>query len=243
MTTPTPVTTLSPLTNNIIGSWVALIKAHEKLLLAVVFAFVLWHFGDKAYDAYGQHLKADVTAADTRLANVEKSTAQIEVDLTTLRAQLAAKTAIDNQRIEKDKQAIVDKQKEVANLPLPQLAVEWQSLLVLPEGSITPQANGTIAVTTDAAHTTVSELEKVGPLTDELVATNDKLTSCLALSTQQDKDITSLKTEVSAQGAARTADQKQAKHDIRAAYLRGLKHGLIIGVPVGVALTIAVIVH
>jgi hypothetical protein len=227
----------------VIGHWVTLIKAHEKLLLAIVAALVLWHLGDKAYDAYGNHLKAETTVAESRLANVEKATAQIETDLTALKAQVAAKAIADNTKIAAAKQTIVIKQREVAALPLPQLSAEWESLLNVPEGSITPQTNGTISVSSDAAHQTVNQLVTIAPLQIQLDATNDKLLGCNAVSAQQDKDITSLHSQLAEVTTARTAEQKQAKHDIRAAYFKGLKHGLIIGVPVGVALTIAAVIH
>jgi hypothetical protein len=226
-----------------IGHWVTIIKAHERLLLAIILSLTLIHFGDKAYDAYGKHLSAQTAAASEKVAAIEQSNAKIEADLAALKTSIDAKAIIDDAKIAKAKQTIIIKEKELAALPLPQLAAEWQSLLVLPEGSITPQANGTIAVTTDAAHTTVSELVKVGPLTDQLVATNDKLDGCNVVRAQQEKDITGLKSESAAKDVKFDVAAKQAKHDVRHAYLKGLKHGLIIGVPVGVALTVAAIIH
>ena len=86
-------------------------------------------------------------------------------------------------------------------------------------------------------------MEKIVPLQDELDATNDKLTGCNSVRAQQDTDITGLKSDIVAKDKKITDDAKQAKHDIRHAYLKGLKHGLIIGVPVGVALTVAAIIH
>ena len=226
-----------------IGHWVTIIKAHEKLLLAIILSLTLIHFGNKAYDAYGKHLSAQTTADSAKVAAIEQSNAKIEADLLSLKASVDAKAIIDDAKIAKAKQTIIIKEKEVAALPLPQLATEWQSLLVLPEGSITPQTNGTLAVTSDAAHTTMSELVKVGPLTDQLVATNEKLDGCNVVRAQQEKDIAGLKTESAAKDVKFNDAAKQAKHDVRHAYLKGLKHGLIIGVPVGVALTIAAVIH
>jgi hypothetical protein len=55
--------------------------------------------------------------------------------------------------------------------------------------------------------------------------------------------ITGLNTNVADEKKGRLEDAKIAKHDIRHAYLKGLKHGLIIGVPVGIAITVAAIIH
>ena len=105
----------------IIGHWVTVIKAHEKLLLALILAFTLIHFGDKAYDAYGQHLKAVTTADNARIATIEQSNAKIEADLVALKASVDAKAVADDAKIAKAKQTIIIKEKEVAALPLPEL--------------------------------------------------------------------------------------------------------------------------
>ena len=230
----------------IIGHWATVIKAHEKLLLALILAFTLIHFGNKAYDAYGQHLKAVTTADNARIATIEQSNAKIEADLVALKASVDAKAVADDAKIAKAKQTIIIKEKEVAALPLPELSKEWVSKLNNPpleDSSVAPQTNGTIVVSSDAAHQTVNQLEKIVPLQDELDATNDKLTGCNSVRAQQDTDITGLKSDIVAKDKKITDDAKQAKHDIRHAYLKGLKHGLIIGVPVGVALTVAAIIH
>lgn len=218
----------------VIGHWVTFIKGHEKLLLAIIAALVILHLGDKVYDAYGQHLKANVTADNTRIATIEQGNAKIEADLALLKASVDARAKIDDVKIAAAKQTIIIKEKEIAALPLPQLSKEWESLLVLPEGSITPQSNGTVAITPDAAHATMTELIKVGPLTDQLVATNDKLDGCNAINAQQGKDITGLKEDIIAQKKKNDDAAKQAKHDVRAAWWKGFKWGAVVGFVGGV---------
>jgi hypothetical protein len=228
-----------------IGHWVTVIKAHEKLLLALILAFTLIHFGNKAYDAYGDHLKSVANADNVKIAQIEQSNAKIEADLLALKASVDAKAKVDDQRIATAKNTIIVKQKQDAALPLPELAKHWNTDLLpnVSADSIIPLSNGTLSVSTDAAHATVNELEKVQPLQDQLIATNDKLQGCTSVRAQQDVDIAGLKTVYAAEQHARVDDAKQAKHDARTAYFKGLKHGLIIGVPVGVALTVAAIIH
>jgi hypothetical protein len=213
----------------VIGHWVTFFKAHEKILIVIIAALTLIHFGDKAYDAYGKHLTAQQIQTNTQIAQVEKNNADIAAKLTELKASVDAQAKISDVKIAAAKQQVVVAQKVDANLPLPELSKHWQELLVLPAGSITPQPNGTVAVTTDAAHTTVSELEKIGPLTDELMATQEKLEGCTQVRSQQDAQIVGLNSDLALQKTGRVEDAKVAKVKERKALIRGLKLGAIAG--------------
>jgi TolA-binding protein len=221
--------------------WVTFIKGHEKLLIVAISALVLIHLGDKAYDAYGQHLKNNVTVDNQKIAQIEADNAKQQATLANMIADLQKRIATDEAKIATAKQTVIIKQQQDAALPLPELSAHWQSMLSLPEGSITPQTNGTVAVTTDAAHATVNELEKVGPLQDQLTARTDEFNACVVTSTQKDTVITGLKSDVVAVQKGRDDDAKQAKHDIRHAYWRGFKHGFIVGVAATVAATVAIL--
>lgn len=226
----------------VIGHWVTFIKAHERLLIAIIIALTLLHFGDKAFDAYSNHLKATVTADNAHIAQIEQNNAQIQAKLDQLKATVEANAKISDAKIAAAKQNLVTQQKIDAALPLPELSERWQNMLALTAGSITPQANGTVAVTTDAAHTTVSELEKIPALTIQLSATQDKLNGCTSVVAQQDVQITGLKDNITAIKKGREDDAKQAKTDIRKSYWRGFKHGLIVGV-VGTTIAVVGILH
>jgi hypothetical protein len=225
----------------VIGHWVTLIKAHERLLIVSIAALTLFHFGNKAYDAYGNYLHTQQNATNAQIAQVDQQNKLIQAQLEKLKADVDAQAKIDDVKIAAAKQTIIVKQKEVAALPLPELSKEWASLLSLPDGSITPQPNGTVAVTTDAAHSTVNELVKIGPLNDQLTATQDKLKGCTEIRAQQDTQIVGLNTTITLEKKGREEDAKTAKHDIRHAYLRGLKHGIIIGVAGTVAAAVAIL--
>jgi hypothetical protein len=225
-TTPTiTATSLHPITH-----WINLIKAHEKLIITIILALLLWHYGDKIYDAYGKHLDAQVKTDNAQIAQIEKQNEQNAATLQQLTATVAAQAKIDDAKIAAAKQTIIVKQQADAALPLPELSKHWADMLSLQPSAITPQPNGTVAVTTDAAHATVNELEKIQPLTDQLAATQDQLKGCTTVSAQKDTTIAGLNTAVADEKKGRADDAKQAKHDIRHAYLRGLKHGIIIGV-------------
>jgi len=221
--------------------WVTFVKGHEKLLIVAITALTLIHFGDKAYDAYGQHLKNVVTVDNQKIAQIEADNAKQQATLATMIADLQKRIDTDEVKIATAKQTIIIKQKQDAALPLPELSAHWQEMLTLPEGSITPKTDGTVSVTTDAAHKTVNELEKVGPLQDQLTAKSDEFNACVVTSTQKDTVITGLKSDVAAEKKGRDDDAKQAKHDIRHAYWRGFKHGFVVGVAATVAATVAIL--
>jgi hypothetical protein len=241
MTTPTTSIATVSKVETFVGHWVTIIKSHERLLLAVIATVLLWHFGNKAYDAYGLHLNTVVKTDNAQIAQIESNNAQIQAKLDQLKATVDANAKIDDAKIAAAKQKLVVTQKVDAALPLPELSQHWEDILTLSPGSITPQPNGTVAVTTDAAHATVNELEKVPALNDQLTATQDKLNGCTSVVTQQGTQIAGLKDDITAEKKGRADDAKQAKHDIRHAYLKGLKHGIIVGVVATVAATVAIL--
>jgi hypothetical protein len=227
----------------VIGHWVTFIKAHEKLLLALIAAFTLIHFADKAYDAYGSHLKAITIADNAHIAQIEQNNAKLEADLIVLKATVDARAKIDDAKIAAAKQKLIVVQKVDAALPLPELSKHWESLLALPTESITPQSNGTVAVTTDAAHTTVARLEEVNSLEDQLSSTNDKFKGCTDVRAKQDVQITGLKDDITAEKKGRADDAKQAKQDIHHAYWRGFKHGAVVTIIAAVGIKLATVIR
>lgn len=230
MTTPAETTTPASTIGTVISHWVTFIKAHEKLLLCLLLAAVVWHVGDKAYDAYGQHLKAVQTADNAKIAQIDQQNAKNTADLAALQATVAANAVLNQAKVVAAKQKVVVAQKNDAALPLPELSAHWQDLLVLPPGSITPQANGTVAVTTDAAHSTVNALETIPALNVQLLASQDDLKGCTAVRAQQETAITGLNNKVAAVTKAREDDATATKQALRKEYWHGFKHGFIAGV-------------
>lgn len=218
----------------VIGHWVTLIKAHEKLLIVTITALTALHFGNKAYDAYISHLKNEANATNVQIAQVEQNNAQITAQIAQLKASVDAQAKIDDAKIAIAKQTLIVKQKEVAALPLPELSKEWISLLSLPDGSITPQSNGTVAVTTDAAHSTVNALESISTLNTELSATQDQLKGCTDVRAKQDVQITGLNASIELEKKGRAEDARVAKQEQHKSWMRGFKWGAIAGFVGGV---------
>jgi hypothetical protein len=225
----------------VIGHWVTFIKGHERLLITIIAAFVLIHYADKAYDAYENHLKATVSADNVHIAQIEQLNAKTEAELRLLKATVDANAKIAEAKIAASKQKLVEVKKVDAALPLPELSKHWEDMLKLSPGSITPQSSGTVAVTTDAAHSTVARLEEADSLEDQLTQTQIELKGCVEVREKQDVVNSGLKEDVAAQKKGREDDAKLAKNNIRHAYWRGFKHGFIVGVGSTVAAVVAIL--
>ena len=225
----------------LLGHWYTFVKAHEKIIVVAIAGLLLWHFGDKAFDAYTKHLTDQQAAINKQIVDVEKTNAALVAKLDQLKTTVDAQAKVSQAKIVAAKQKLVEAQKIDAALPLPALSKHWEDLLVLTPGSITPEPSGTVSVTTDAAHATVNELEKIEPLTIELAATQEQLAGCTVVRAQQDSVITGLNTNLDLQKQGRAADAKVAADAQKKSYLKGLKHGIIIGVVATVAAAVAIL--
>lgn len=213
----------------LIGHWITLIKAHEKLLVALLVAFVAVHYGDKAYDAYGQYLKTKQSVDNQKIATLEKQNDDNAKNLQALIADVNSRFQADEAKIVNAKNVIVVQQQKNNQMAPPELYTHWQTDLALPEDSIKPQADGTAIVSLDAAHATVNEIDKVAPLTEQLIATQDELKGCTDVRVAQSTQIDGLNKEITAEKQGRADDAKVAKVEQRKAWRRGFKWGFGIG--------------
>lgn len=231
--TPANPTHLTPTwilnTEAIIKHWAAFIKAHEKLVLIIGIGALLFHFGEKGLTVWENHDKRIATVAQQKVDSDQEANKALSEQLAQLKLEIAAKNVQLEAQIAASKQKLIVQQKIDASLPLPELSARWESLLVLPKDSITPQANGTIAVTTDAAHITVNELEKTPQLIEQLLDTQNELRGCTTLSAKKDDSITGLNKQLTDEQTARKDDQKLAAVKQKKAWLRGFKWGAIVG--------------
>ena len=229
-TPPNPIVPTWILTTEaIVKHWVTFIKGHEKLIVIIGLGALLFHFGEKGLSAWENHDKRIANIAQQKVDTDAAANQTLATELANLKLEIAAKNLQLEAQIAASKQKLVVQQKIDANLPLPELSNRWISLLALPADSITPKPDGTIAITTDAAHTTVNEIEKVGPLTEQLLDTQNELKGCSVLSAKKDDAITGLNKQLTDEQAARKDDQKLAAVKQKRAWMRGFKVGAIVG--------------
>src|SRR5579859_6439636 len=212
-----------------ITSWAAFIKAHERLIFIVAASLVVWHFSNNITHWFDNRHIAEQAQVDKQIAQQENQNLLIQKQLTQMQANFDETVKSLNAKIDAKKQAVIVQQKVDALLPLPELSTRWENLLSLQPESIIPQTNGTIAVTTDAAHTTVNELEKIPQLTEQVADTQTELKACTTLSAKKDDDITGLTAQVKEEKKGRAADAKVAADKQRHSFWKGFKFGAVTG--------------
>src|SRR5271170_3299358 len=183
---------------------------HEKLIIAVIIAVVIWW----GYGKYAQ-IRLDHDNAQLQQAQI------VAQQQATQNAALAAQAQQNAQQIAEDKaqlQALTDKvttqnqqlvnantalataltkqQKTDASLPVPDLVNRWAQLTPGSNftGAITSGNN--VSVTPSNALATVQQLEKVPVLTTQLANETTEKTNDDALIAQQNKNIFDLNTSV-----------------------------------------------
>lgn len=212
-----------------VKNWETFVKAHEKILALLVVAFLTYHFGEKIVQRWDDRTLKQDTAIRAQLKQQDDSNKLLLAQFQAAQVQYAAELKSLEAKIAQSKQQVVIQQTQDAALPLPELATRWQSMLALPQDSIVSKPDGTLAVTTDAAHTTVNELDKVGPLTEQLLDTQTELKSCQDLNTNAQRTLAGVQGELATEKNARQEDAKVAKINQRKAFWRGFKWGAIAG--------------
>lgn len=233
---------------NWVHAWGVFVKHHERIILVGIGALVIWHFGDKAYD--GWRLGRDTTAQAQINQQIEAIHAQNQATQAVLaQMQQNFNTTVEtlNAAIAKKQQVTIIQQQKDAVMPPVELSQRWETLVSAPEGSIAPTTDGKIAVSIDAAHTTVNELEKVPQLTEQVLDTQTELKSCVQLSAQKDATIEGVKQELTTEKKGREADAKGAADELSKAkkksFWKGFKTGAGVVGGVVVAATVAFFIH
>lgn len=225
-TTSTDNPMIPPQIPNWIKSWEAFIKAHERIILIGVASLLLWHLGSNGIAAWKSNKDLAAQAQiNQQIAVTDATNKQTLAQLAQMQTQFDATIATLNAKIAQKQLATEQQQKIDAQLPLPDLSSRWENLLALSQGSITPQSNGTISVTTDAAHSTVSELEKIPLLTEQVADTQTELKSCQSVSAQKDVTLAGVQKELELTQKGRAEDAKVAKDNERKSFWKGTKFG------------------
>lgn len=223
-------------------AWEAFIKAHERIILIGIASLLIWHFGDRAIETYKSNKDiAAQTQVNQQIAVDHATNVQAQAQLAQMQTNFENTVAALTAKIAQKQQVTQQQQKIDAQLPLPDLSDRWESLLSLSQGSIAPQPNGTIIVTTDAAHLTVNELEKVPQLTEQVADTQTELKSCTTLSAQKDATLAGVNKELLDEVKGRAADAKVASDEKKKSFWKGTKFGAALTAVAIIAMKIAVI--
>lgn len=224
----------------VIGHWVTLVKAHEKLLLAIIAAVVLFHFGNKAYDAYGNYLKNKQSEINLQISAQSSTNATLQKQIDDMAAHFAAQSKIDDLKIQAAQHTLAVQQQADSVMPVPDLAARIATLLaVKPQEVTTATLPDHLDLDATAAHAVANNLEEIPALQTQLSATTDKLNGCQSLLTLSSQQITGLNTSITLEQKGRTEDAKVAAVNQKKAFRRGLKWGYAAGVATVIAIKVA----
>jgi hypothetical protein len=229
-----------------ITSWEAFIKAHERMILIGVAAGLLgagvYVINSRVHEYFdNKHVEAQ-QIINGQIATQEQKTQALETQIAQMQTQYTALTQTLTAAIAAQKQVVVVQQKKDDAMPPTELAQRWSDLIKAPVGSIAPQPNGTLAVSTDASHTTVDALETIPELKFEAQSLNTQLSACNTLSATLTQDVAEQKTLVAEEKKGRAADAVVAKDKERKSFWKGTKVGAAVATVAIIAIKIALIV-
>ena len=213
--------------------WITFVKAHEKLLVAALAGFLVFHISSKGIDAWvtreqlkansaAQVVKVDTSATDGLKAQI----AQLQTTVETQNAALNAK--ISQTQTETKKQQQTD-----ATLPLTDLGSRIALLAQLQPQEVTTTPTQ-VTLSQPAAVSVAQQLELVPALQTEVASLNTIAANDNAIIGKQGDLITQLNKDVTDAKAQDVADVKQLKAQNKKSFLRGLKIGAIGGFIAGV---------
>jgi hypothetical protein len=237
MTDTTPTTT-APLTKYL--TW---FKAHERLVIIVIGAWLVFRFYGDILSVYTEHDKRKIasdqivaidahqkTQADSQ-ANTQllQQLADLKLQQATLSAQLQASMA------QRQQDTNVQKNKNNQST-LPEVATRTIAILGTGPESITSTDSATISFTASAAHVNVNALENGIQAEADRLDLNKQLAVCTAVSVKQDETITGVRKELSDEKVSHTADVKLEQANTKLAvdngkkqFRKGFKWGAITG--------------
>lgn len=213
--------------NTTIEKYLAIVKAHERLILVIVAGLFAVHFYSRGIDYLTKRDQTEAQTAALVAAQSETVLKQQQADFT---KQL---TSIQLQIAQRNQQNVVQKQQD-SKMSTPELAARIANLLQINPQQVTQSAlPNHLDLDPNAAHTVTSALEDGATCKVDLAQTQLVLLQSQALTgtTQTTLDL---------EKVSHQADVKELKSKSRNSWLRGFKVGFIVGIVGEEAIRIAV---
>jgi len=179
----------------------AYLKAHEKLVLALVAGVALWFTVGHIESIIAKHDDAQLKQAQVTLQTQQTKDAALAAQATAEAQQYAAlSTKVQQQNAQlvaantQLATALTKQQKTDATLPPTELAARWNTLVPQAKPTVTPSG---LAVDTPGAVATVVQLESVPVLSTQLENERTQLGNTQALLTASTGQTTTLNQEIS----------------------------------------------
>lgn len=226
MGTPaTPLISISRLSN-----WAAFVKAHERLLIILLSAFLLYRAGQGIENVILKHdaKKSDVAASVVQQDTV--SNKQLQDTLSAMKASAHEQAIKLKADIQSQIAGLASQQKKDAASTPTEISQRWQQLLPLHPGSIVALTPDITSVTNDAANVTVQALEQIPVLHNQIDALTTELDSSQKIVIQQDSAITGLNKQIVDEKTSHIADVKLEHDKGKHSFWKGFKVGIVVGV-------------
>ena len=227
----------------ILTNYIAWIKAHEKLLIIVLGAFLVFHFYGDVLNVWTEHDKRQIavqqfvaqtaqqkTQADSQ-QNVQllQQLADLKLQYSTLSAQVQVSMQSRSQKT-KEQKKIDDTSTAV------QIAARFSEILRLQSKEVNPNADGSITFTESGAHTNINVLEDGLQAKADVVELTHQVAVCAVLTAKQDETIQGVRKELTDEKVSHKEDvkleqdnTKLAKDEGKKSFRRGFKWGAITG--------------
>jgi hypothetical protein len=192
------------------STYLAFIKAHERLLIVLASLAVIFMLSSKALSVWDTHDSKKVVATQTQLVVDTKATDALQSQLSALSAQLSAQTAALQSKL-------------ATQLKTDQTLTSAAAATRL---GGTPVDASTVELPLTTARADIAQL-------DTLPVVQAELDGETKLAATQSDLITSLHTEISDQTKACAAQVADLKVKSKRSFLRGLKYGFVAGFVAG----------
>jgi hypothetical protein len=227
--TTTP-TTEAPTPASWLGNYVTWFKAHEKLLIIAVGAFLIFHLYDRGVQAWEAHDQRLATAASQQVKTDDAASKQTQAQLTALLATVGRQQAtIDKLMAQRATQTIKQKQTDARMTPS-ELATRFQGLLKVAPADVTSlEPSGNLVFTPVGAQANIDQLEDLRQCTADRADLKTELIGQEALVVKQTDALTGVQKELTDEKASHTADVKLEKAKNHHTALKWFKIGVIVG--------------
>jgi len=218
-----------------VNIWASFVKAHEKLVLILALVGLGFYGYNRGVNAWEAYDKRHVALDQQKIDQAHQENAALAQQLAALKFTVDTNARIADAKISAAHEAAKKQQATDQQLPLPDLAQRWASLLPITThpDDIVPAPDNKLVLTEFVSRATVVELERIPDLTESVVQTTAELAGCNQVRAKQDEVLAGKDKELIAEKQARVDDAKLAKVAQRKSWLRGFKVGAIVGFVAG----------
>lgn len=217
-----------------LSNYVTFVKAHEKLLIIAALILFGLHLYGSGLNAWVEHEKRqDDVALETAKTSAAKNI-DVQQQLADLQKQISVSNATNQAALQ---QRVVDTQKQKAAddaLAGQQLAVRLQALLVVNPGDVTwSPVQGNLVFTENAGHKVADVVDDKNKLQGDVQNLQEIITGDQSVIAKQTDAIVSGNIALADEKKAHVADVDLLKAQSHGQYMKGLKHGYILGLASG----------